>query len=129
MKPILSLRQTLILLVLALTMAGLAGCGGNVRPGAGDVASQGQFDGMIIEAFKDGQFIVNGGVVAPQDLGGHIEYLRDQGKLPGKVLLERSNESKIRGSHLRQFTQLQSKYGFQAYVEHKGKIELLHPDE
>lgn len=128
MKSIPNLRRILVFLALAFIMAGLAGCGGSVRPDADAVASQGPF-GLIIEAYKNGEFIVNGGVVGSQDLGGHLEYLRDQGKLPDKVLLENSSEAKVRSTHLRQFTQLQSKYGFQAYVEHKGKIEALHPKQ
>lgn len=128
MKPTPSLRRVLIFMVLAFIMVGLAGCGGNVRPGADEVASQGPF-GLIIEAYKGSEFIVNGGVVGSQDLGDHLEYLHDQGRLPDKILLENSSESKVRGAHLRQFTQLQSKYGFQAYVEHKGKIEALHPQQ
>ncbi|MGA7297956.1 MAG: hypothetical protein WBW92_10650 [Rhodanobacteraceae bacterium] len=126
-KP--DLRRILILLILAVGMAGLAGCGGsNVRPSPGEIAAQGPF-GMIIEAYKGGQYIVDGGVVAAQDLGGHLAFLQDQGKMPEKVLLENSSESKVSGEHLRQFTQLQAKYGFQAYVEHKGKIEPLHPEQ
>lgn len=127
MKLKIELRRILILLTLALTLAGLAGCGGNVRPSAGEIASQGPF-GLIIQAYKDGQFIVDGGVVAAQDLGGHLKYLQSEGKLPAKILLENSSDAKIRSAHLRLFTQLQSIYGFQAYVEHKGKIEALHPD-
>ncbi len=129
MKAIPDLRRIVIFLVIAVGMAGLAGCGGSdVRPSSAEIASQGPF-GMIIEAYKSGQYIVDGGVVAAQDLGGHLAFLEDQGKMPQKILLENSSEAKIRSEHLRQFTQLQAKYGFQAYVEHKGKIEPLHPEQ
>ncbi len=128
MKPVISLRRWMVVLIMSALIAGLAGCGGNVRPSASEMESAGPF-GMIVQAFKSGQFIVDGGVVGPADLEGHFEYLDSEHKLPDKILLENSSESKVRGDHLREFTRLQAKYGFHAYVEHKGKIEPLHATE
>lgn len=130
MMSIQSLRRLVACALLAVFMAaGLAGCGGSgVRPSADEIASQGPF-GLIIEAYKSGQFLVDGGVVSATDLEGHMQYLADQGNMPQKVLLENSSESDVRGAHLREFTRLQAKYGFQAYVEHKGKVEPLHPEQ
>lgn len=128
MKSFFSSHRIVLVLLLCAALAGLAGCGGNVRPSAGEIASHGPF-GMILQSYKSGQFIVDGGVVAPSDLEGHFEYLESQHKLPTRILLENGNEASIRGAHLREFTRLQSQYGFQAFVEHKGKIEPLHPEK
>ena len=123
-----TVQRWILMGIVATGLVGLAGCGSNVRPSVSEVASQGPFD-MIVEAFKSGQFVVDGGVLAAPDLESHFAYLKSLGKLPAKVLLEGSNESGVRSVHLREFTQLQAKYGFEAFVSYKGKIEPLREGE
>lgn len=114
------------LLLLALA-AGLAACSsGNIRPAPGEAASPGSFD-LVIQAYDSGQFIVAGGVASPDVLDGHLAYLQSQGHLPARVLLENGDESRVLGAHLKAYARLQAKYGFQAWVEHDGKMEPLHP--
>ena len=108
-------------LVIAVGMAGLAGCGGSdVRPSSAEIASQGPF-GMIIEAYKSGQYIVDGGVVAAQDLGGHLRSLKTRARCREKILLENSSEAKIRSEHLRQFTQLAGQIRFPGLCGTQGQ--------
>lgn len=118
-RRIVALAATVVAVLL------LAACsGGSVRPASGEAAAGNSF-GMILEAWKSGLFIVNGGVVSGADLDGHLAYLQSQRRLPESVLLEDSSEAKVRSSHLREFSRLQAEYGFTGYVEHKGKIEPL----
>ena len=78
----------------------VAGCSlGGTKSDVSTASVQGQFDATI-KAYKDGQFLVDGAVLSALDTGSHFAYLKDQGKLPKTVLLERSDESKIRKQHL-----------------------------
>lgn len=117
-------RNALLGLVLCL-MAVLAGCSTNVRPGAIDESQY----AMVISAYKDGQFQLNGAVLAGPDLAGHFEYLQSRNELPKTVLLRDSNSSTVRSGHLRIFTRLQSIYGFEGFVGHKGEVKPLHPKD
>lgn len=129
MKSYLCVYNFRCFLVACLAALMLAACSsGSVRPSAEEMAAMGPFD-MIVQAFDSGQFIVGGGVVAPVDLEGHFAYLQSQGEMPAKVLLESSSEEKVGGNHLRELSRLQAKFGFEAFVEHDGKIERLHEDE
>lgn len=103
----------------------LAACKhGDVRPSDKTAALQGQYD-MIIVAFKNGQFMVNGGVLTSPDLVSHIAYLESQGQMPKTVLLKDGDESFIRAVHLRDFASLQATYGFEAFVETDDGIKPL----
>lgn len=107
-------------------VAVLAGCSSsNVRDGAVDAS---QYD-MVISAYKDSQFQLNGGVLAVPDLDGHLDYLKSENKLPKTVLLKDGEDTNVRSAHLRMFTQLQAKYDFEGFVEHKGKVRPLHPKD
>ncbi|OOG63229.1 hypothetical protein B0E46_09390 [Rhodanobacter sp. B04] len=105
----------------------LAGChfGGT----KGDVATssmKGQFDATI-EAYKEGQFLVDGAVLSSADLGSHFAYLKDQGKLPRTVLLVNSDDSKIRKQHLQYMARLRLDYGFRVYYDDKGTLKEINP--
>lgn len=119
------LGRNLLLGLLVCLVAVLAGCSSNVRTGSVDESQY----GMVISAYKDGQFQLNGAVLAEPDLDGHFDYLRSENKMPGTVLLRDSDSSSVRSAHLRVFTRLQAKYGFEGFVEHKGKLMPLHPKD
>jgi len=88
----------------------------------------GQFDATI-QAYKGGQFLVDGAVLSAIDTGSHFAYLKDQGKLPKTVLLTPSDDSKIRKQHLQYFARMQLDYGFAAYYDDKGALKKINPVE
>ncbi len=89
---------------------------------------QNQFD-MTIQAYKSGQFLINGAVVSALDAGSHFAYLKDTGKLPKTVLLVPSDDSKIRKQHLEYMARLVLDYGFVAYYDDGGKLARINPIE
>lgn len=107
----------------------LAGC--HMGGTKGEVQTQqmaGQFDATI-QAYKGGQFLVDGAVLSAIDTGSHFAYLKDQGKLPKTVLLTRSDDSKIRKQHLEFLARMQLDYGFTAYYDDKGTLKKINPVE
>jgi len=66
----------------------LAGCHRNQVKNEQHLAAsmKGEFS-LTMQAYKDGQFLIDGAVLSALDAGSHFAYLRDQGKLPAKVLL------------------------------------------
>lgn len=123
MLHIRNLGRGLVLVALIGLVAGLAGCSSNVRTGAVDDS---QYD-MVVSAYMDGQFKLDGAVLADPDLDGHFEYLQTTNNMPRTVLLKDSDDSKVRSGHLRDFARLQAKYGFKGFVEHKGEVKPLQP--
>ncbi|MEO8747466.1 MAG: hypothetical protein ABI379_07400 [Rhodanobacter sp.] len=107
----------------------LAGCSlGGTKSDVTTASMQGQF-GATIQAYKDGQFLVDGAVLSALDTGSHFAYLKDQGKLPKTVLLERSDDSKIRKQHLQYLARMQLDYGFRAYYDDKGSLLEINPKD
>ncbi len=107
----------------------VAGC--SLGGTKGDVATssmQGQFDATI-KAYKEGQFLVDGAVLSAMDTGSHFAYLKDQGKLPKTVLLERSDESKIRKQHLQYMARMQLDYGMRVYYDDGGTLKEINPQD
>jgi hypothetical protein len=106
----------------------LAGCSlfGTKGGGVTTASMQGQFDATI-KAYKDGQFLVDGAVLSALDTGSHFAYLKDQGKLPKTILLERSDESKIRKQHLQYMARMQLDYGMRVYYDDKGTLKEINP--
>mgnify|MGYP001050901272 FL=1 len=124
------LKGTLTVLMLGATVA-LVGCslfGGTKKNEVTTASMKGQFD-TVIKAYKDGQFIVDGGVLSAIDTGSHFAYLKDQGKLPKTVLLEPSDDSKIRKQHLQYLARMQLDYGFRAYYDDKGTLVEINPQD
>jgi hypothetical protein len=122
------IRRASCLLLLALLFGLLAACGGGkVRPVTEGGTVSGHYD-MVIDAYKSGQFLVDGAALAAPDLEGHFAYLESLGKLPKSVLLEDGSDSSVRKPHLAEFAQLQAKYGFAAFVSHKGEVKPLQPE-
>lgn len=105
----------------------LAGCHrGSTKDEVSAAQAQGQFD-TVIKAYKSGQFLVDGAVLSALDTGSHFAYLKDQGKLPKTVLLERSDDSKVRKQHLQYMARMQLDYGFTAYYDDDGTLKKINP--
>lgn len=123
------LKAAATALVLGAVLA-LAGCSLNRTKGAEvtTASMRGQFD-MTLQAYKDGQFLVDGAVLSALDTGSHFAYLKDQGKLPKTVLLEPSDDSKIRKQHLQYLARMQIDYGFRAYYDDKGTLVEINPQD
>lgn len=86
-----------------------------------------QFD-LTMEAYKEGQFMIDGAVLSATDAGSHFAYLRDQGRLPKKVLLIDSDDAKVSKKHLQYMARMSIDYGFQAYFfDHKGRLTEISP--
>jgi len=67
-------------------------------------------------------------VLSALDAGSHFAYLRDQGKLPAKVLLIDSDEAKVGKKHLQYLARMSIDYGFAAYFfDHKGRLTQISP--
>ena len=115
--------------VVAVAMLGsllvLSGCrSGSTKDAV--TAPQGKFD-VVVKAYKSGQFLVDGAVLSAIDTGSHFAYLKDQHKLPKTVLLEASDESKVRKQHLQYMARMQMDYGFTVYYEDGGVLKKINP--
>ncbi|MFA6229420.1 MAG: hypothetical protein WC617_04490 [Rhodanobacter sp.] len=107
----------------------LAGCHlGGTKGEVTTASMRGQF-GAVIKAYKDGQFLVDGAVLSAIDAGSHFAYLKDQGRLPKTVLLEPSDDSKIRKQHLQYMARMQLDYGFRVYYDDKGTLKEINPKD
>lgn len=106
----------------------LAGCHLGGTKGVTTASMHGQFDATI-QAYKEGQFLVDGAVLSAVDLGSHFAYLKDQGKLPKTVLLQNSDDSKVRKIHLQYLARLQLDYGFHAYYDNSGTLTEINPKD
>jgi len=109
------------------SMLALAGCHrGSVQDNVVSTSTQQQFD-MTVQSYKDGQFLLDGAALSPTDLGSHLAYLKDLGKLPKSVLLLPSDDAKIRKQHLQYMARLELDYGFIVYYDDKGKLVKISP--
>ncbi|MFI4958450.1 MAG: hypothetical protein ACHP7C_04745 [Lysobacterales bacterium] len=107
----------------------LAGCHrGSTKGEISAASAKGQFD-TTIQAYKGGQFLVDGAVLSALDTGSHFAYLKDQGKLPKTVLLAPSDDSKIRKDHLQYMARMQLDYGFAVYYDDGGTLKRINPQE
>jgi hypothetical protein len=105
----------------------LAGCHrGSTKDEVSTASMKSQFD-VTIKAYKSGQFLVDGAVLSALDTGSHFAYLKDQGQLPKTVLLERSDDSKIRKQHLEYMARMQLDYGFTVYYDDDGTLKKINP--
>ena len=103
----------------------LAGCNGNVRSGAPVTANVPQHFDMTLETYKNGQFLLDGALLSPEDLASHFRYLDEQKKLPKTVLLKPSRVSGVKDTQLRWFAGLQVTFGFKGYAELDGKLTVV----
>ncbi|PWK85236.1 hypothetical protein [Fulvimonas soli] len=122
------LRHALAALMLAGLLA-LAGCHrGATKDEYVTPQGQQQFDATI-QAYKSGQFLVDGAVLSALDTGSHFAYLKDTGHLPKTVLLTPSDDSKIRKQHLQFMARMQLDYGFIVYYDDGGTLKKINPVE
>jgi hypothetical protein len=125
--PTLLTRATAALILGSLLV--LAGCHrGSTKGEVSTAAAQGRFD-TTIKAYKSGQFLVDGAVLSALDTGSHFAYLKDQGQLPKTILLERSDDSKIRKDHLQYMARMELDYGFAVYYDDDGTLKRINPME
>ena len=114
-------------IVLIASVLVLAGCHrGAARDAAATAKVQGNFD-TVIKAYKSGQFELGGAVLSPIDTGSHFAYLKDTGKLPRTVLLEPSDDSKVRKQHLQYMARMELDYGFVAYYMDGDTLVKIDP--
>ena len=107
----------------------LAGCHrGGTKPAVDVSKMEHQFD-VTVQAYKGGQFELDGAVLSSIDLGSHFAYEKDAGKLPKTVLLVRSDDSKIRKQHLQYMARMVLDYGFTVYYDDKGTLKKINPIE
>ena len=101
----------------------LAGChkGSIKQQQAQEAQWKGKFD-TTIEAYKQGQFVIDGAVLSAVDAGSHFAYLKDAGKLPRTVLLMPSDDSKVRKIHLQYMARMALDYGFAVYYDNGGQL-------
>ncbi len=125
MSPrITALRAALAAGALSATVL-LAGCNGVVRSGGTVTANVPMHYDMVLEAYKNGQFLLDGALLSPEDLASHFRYLDQRKKLPKTVLLKPSSESGVKDVQLRWFAGLQVTFGFTGYAELGGKLTLV----
>ena len=107
----------------------LAGCHrGSTKDAVSAASMEGKFDATV-QAYKSDQFLVDGALLSALDTGSHFAYLKDQGKLPKTVLLEPSDESKIRKAHLQYMARMVLDYGFNVYYDDGGTLKKINPQE
>lgn len=128
-----SRMSTLLVRMSAAIMLGsvvlLAGCHRNQVKQEQHLAAsmKGEF-GVTLQAYKDGQFLIDGAVLSAVDAGSHFAYLRDQGKLPAKVLLIDGEDAKVGKKHLQFLARMSMDYGFVAYFfDHNGQLTQISP--
>lgn len=125
--PTLLTRVTAALLLGSLLV--LAGCHrGSTKDAVSTASMEGKFDATI-QAYKSNQFLVDGALLSALDTGSHFAYLKDQGKLPKTVLLEPSDESKVRKAHLQYMARMELDYGFTVYYDDGGTLKKINPQE
>ena len=111
------------------SMLVLAGCHrGSTKDTISTTQTQSKFD-LTVQAYKSGQFMIDGAVLSAVDAGSHFAYLKDQGKLPKTVLLVPSDDSKIRKQHLQYMARLQLDYGFMVFYDDGGTLKRINPIE
>jgi hypothetical protein len=105
----------------------LAGCHHRDTRSPADMAKlEHQFD-ITVQAYKSGQFVLDGAVLSSVDLGSHFAYEKDIGKLPKTVLLVPSDDSKIRKQHLQYMARMVLDYGFAVYYDDGGTLKVINP--
>lgn len=113
------------LLLVSVVVLLLAACGPAVKTNQ-DVSAD-SFD-LTLQAYKSGQFLLNGAILSSLDLSSHFAYLRDQKDLPKTVLLKRSDDSKIKKQHLQYMASMAYTYGFTVVYDKGGELRRIVPD-
>ncbi len=119
--------STVSLMLVVGTVVALAGCSSNVKSESVAQAKAADSFDMTVQSYKSGQFLLDGAILSSLDLNSHFAYLRDQGELPKTVLLERSDDSRIRKDHLRYMASMAYNYGFTVYYDDDGELRQIVP--
>lgn len=115
-----------VMLMLGAVLA-LAACSSGVKSEqAAKAKAAGDF-GVVVQSYKDGQFLLHGAILSSVDLSSHFKYLQNQGKLPQTVLLEPSKKYDIGKQHLRYMASMALVYGFTVYYSENGKLRKILP--
>lgn len=120
-----SISIRVVAAAMLVTIFALAACNANVRRGGETTAVVPTSYDVVISAYKDNQFKLDGAVLSSSDLEAHFRYLKDVKKLPKAVLLQDGDKDKIKDADLEEFAALQLTFGFTGYVMHKGKLTLM----
>lgn len=115
------LARPLVLALVGVTLV-LAGCSGQSVKEKQQAAHFAKEFKVVVKAYKDGQFTLDGAVLSEIDLSSHFSYLRDQGRLPHKVLLLRTDETAIGKKHLQAMARMSLDYGFRVYYDRDGEL-------
>lgn len=83
----------------------------------------------VVKSYKSGQFELDGAVLSQVDLSSHFAYLRDQGRVPKRVLLLRSDETKIHKEHLAAMARMALDYHFQLFYDKGGELVRIKASE
>ncbi len=104
---------------------GLSACNPYIHQGKTVEAAAPQHFSMVIETYKDGQFMLNGALLSREELASHFRYLAETKKLPKTVLLKPSEKYDIKNPQLRWFAGLQLSFGFTGYADLDGTLTLV----
>ena len=83
----------------------------------------------VVQAYKSGQFVLDGAVLSQIDLSSHFAYLRDQHRLPKRVLLLRSDKARIHKEHLQAMARMALDYKFALFYNRKGALVRVQAKE
>ncbi len=104
---------------------GLTACNPYIHTGKTVEAVMPKHYGMVIETYKDGQFMLGGALLSKEELASHFRYLQETKKLPKTVLLKPSEKYDIKNPQLRWFAGLQLSFGFIGYADLDGNLTLV----
>ena len=123
MKHLPRLLSSAALLALVAAMLLLGACSSGVK--SQQVINLEKKMDLKVEAYKKGQFLLDGALLTPMDLSSHFAYLRDQHRLPRTVLLTKSDKSKVRKVQLMALARMQITYGFTVFYQKDNKLVRL----
>jgi hypothetical protein len=110
-------------------MLALAGCNGQSVKSKMQAEQMAKGFKTVVKSYKSGQFTLDGAVLSQEDLSSHFAYLRDQGRLPKRVLLLRSDKTKIHKAHLQAMARMALDYGFTSYYDDGGVLTQIKASE
>ncbi|HET7267461.1 MAG TPA: hypothetical protein VFJ15_05075 [Oleiagrimonas sp.] len=121
-------RSAVVVMLMLTAVFALAACSSNVKTqkAVAQAKANGKFD-MVVQAYKDGQFKLDGAILSGVDLGSHFAYLNDQGRLPDSVLLEPTDDSDVKSVHLRYMATIADTYHFKVYYMDDGELRVIMP--
>ncbi len=123
--PFPKLRSLMLLTAVLAGVLGLTACNPYIHTGKTVEAVMPKHYSMVIETYKDGQFMLDGALLSQEELASHFRYLAETKKLPKTVLLKPSEKYDIKNPQLRWFAGLQLSFGFTGYADLDGSLTLV----